>query len=68
MIFLFMRRGYCSDLGTWSNNEFGFIVRSVVAFLAAQTAILSVLIGTQARMEFHITLSSLGIFTRTIAE
>jgi hypothetical protein len=40
----------------------------MVAFLAAQPAILSVLIGTQARMGFHITLSSLGIFTRTIAE
>jgi len=40
----------------------------MVAFLAAQPTILSVLIGTQARMEFHITLSSFGIFTRTIAE
>jgi hypothetical protein len=39
-----------------------------MAFLAAQTAILSVLIDTVARMGFHITLSSLGIFTRTIAE
>jgi hypothetical protein len=39
-----------------------------MAFLAAQTAILSVLIDTLARMGFHITLSSLGIFTCTVAE
>jgi hypothetical protein len=40
----------------------------VVALLAAQTAIPSVMVDTLARMGFHVTLSSLGIFTRTIAE
>jgi hypothetical protein len=51
-----------------NNYQFGFIVRSVVALLAAQTAIASVLIDTLARMGFHVTFSSLGIFPRTIAE
>jgi hypothetical protein len=39
-----------------------------MALLATYTAIPSVLVEALARMEFHITLSSLGIFTRAIAE
>jgi len=40
----------------------------VVALLATQTAIPSILVDALTRMGFHITLSSLGIFTRTVAE
>jgi hypothetical protein len=40
----------------------------VVALLAAQAAILSVQIDALARMQFHVTLGSLGVFTGAIAE
>jgi hypothetical protein len=40
----------------------------VVALLAAQIAIPSILIDTLTRMGFHVTFSSLSIFTRTVAE
>jgi hypothetical protein len=40
----------------------------MVALLATQTAIPSILVDAQARMGFHITLGSLGIFARTVAE
>jgi hypothetical protein len=40
----------------------------MVALLAAQAAILSVQIDALARMQFHVTLSSLVVFTSTIAE
>jgi hypothetical protein len=40
----------------------------MVALLATYTAIPSVLVNALTRVEFHITLSSLGIFTRAVAE
>ena len=63
-----MMRGYYRSVLVRRNYQFGFIIRSVVALLAAQTAVPSVLTNTLARMGFHVTLSSLGVFTRTVAE
>ncbi len=63
-----MRRGRFNDLDSRRNYQLGFIVRSVVTLLATQTAIPSVLVDALTRMGFHKTLSSLGIFTRTVAE
>ena len=56
------------DLETWSDHYFGLVTCTVVTLLAAQAAIFSVQIDALARMQFHVAVSSLAIFSCSITK